>query len=104
MLRRDYLEVPVGPDATCRARSPRCSTAARRCTSGCAEDFRDERLRLVAGHPFVAEGHDLRNVPAWAGLTAYLEQRFGAWTVPGGMARLVDGARRRGWRPAASPC
>jgi UDP-galactopyranose mutase len=50
--------------------------------------FKDERLRQVAGHPFVAEGHELRNVPAWAGLVAYLEQRFGAWTIPGGMARL----------------
>ena len=24
----------------------------------------DDRARLVAGHPFVADGHDLRNVPA----------------------------------------
>jgi UDP-galactopyranose mutase len=43
---------------------------------------------MVAGHPFVAEGHDLRNVPAWAGMTAYVEQRFGSWTVEGGMARI----------------
>ena len=53
-------------------------------------DFRDDRLGLVAGHRAVAEGHDLRNVPAWVGVTNYLEQSFGAWTVPGGMARLVD--------------
>ena len=66
----------------------------------------------MAAHPFVADGHDLRNVPAWAGLVAYLEQRFGAWTITGGMARLTaaldrpDGdprrdrrARRRGHRP-----
>src|SRR5258705_9992690 len=51
--------------------------------------FKDERLRQVAAHPFVADGHDLRNVPAWAGLVAYLEQRFGAWTVTGGMAALT---------------
>ena len=51
--------------------------------------FKDERLRLVAAHPFVADGHDLANVPAWAGLVAYLEQRFGAWTVTGGMASLT---------------
>jgi UDP-galactopyranose mutase len=51
--------------------------------------FKDERQRLVATHPFVAEGHDPRNVPAWAGLVAYLEQRFGAWTIPGGMASLT---------------
>ncbi len=44
---------------------------------------------MVAGHPFVAEGHDLRNVPAWLGVTAYLEQRFGAWTIEGGMGELA---------------
>jgi phytoene dehydrogenase-like protein len=49
----------------------------------------DERLRLVAGHPFQAAGHALRDVPAWAGLTAYLEQRFGAWRPVGGMAALA---------------
>jgi len=52
--------------------------------------FKDQRLRQVAAHPFIADGHDLRNVPAWAGLVAYLEQRFGAWTVPGGMGRLTE--------------
>jgi UDP-galactopyranose mutase len=52
-------------------------------------DFSDERLRLVAGHPFEAAGHALRDVPAWAGLTAYLEQRFGAWRPAGGMAALA---------------
>lgn len=51
-------------------------------------DFTDTRLRLVAGHPFEAAGHDLRDVPAWAGLTAYLEQRFGLWRPIGGMAAL----------------
>jgi UDP-galactopyranose mutase len=52
--------------------------------------FKDERVRQVAAHPFVADGHDLRNVAAWAGLVSYLEQRFGAWTVTGGMARLTE--------------
>jgi phytoene dehydrogenase-like protein len=51
--------------------------------------FKDERLRQVAAHPFVADGHEMRNVPAWAGLVAYLEQRFGAWSVTGGMASLT---------------
>ena len=102
MLRRGYLEGPWDPDAPARASWPRCSTAARCCTSGCKRTFKDERLRLVAGHPFVADGHDLRNVPAWLGVTAYVEQRFGAWTVPGGMAGLGDGAARTGWRRARS--
>ncbi|MDH2416719.1 NAD(P)/FAD-dependent oxidoreductase [Nocardioides sp. CER19] len=51
--------------------------------------FADERLRLVAAHPFEAAGHTLRDVPAWAGLTAYLEQRFGAWRPAGGMGSLA---------------
>lgn len=52
--------------------------------------FRDDRLATVAGHTFVADGHDLRNVPVWAGVVSYLEQLFGAWTLPGGMHRLRD--------------
>ncbi|GAA1920234.1 phytoene desaturase family protein [Nocardioides hwasunensis] len=50
--------------------------------------FRDERLRLVAGHRLVMDGHHLRDVPVFAGVDVYLEQRFGAWTVPGGLAAL----------------
>lgn len=52
--------------------------------------FKDERQREVAAYPFLADGHELRNVPAWMGLVAFLEQRFGAWTVPGGMAGLGE--------------
>lgn len=50
--------------------------------------FRDERLRLVAGHRLVMDGHELRDAPVFAGVDVYLEQRFGAWTVPGGLAAL----------------
>ena len=50
--------------------------------------FSDERLRLVAGHGPVMDGHDLRNVPLHAGVDVYLQQRFGSWTVPGGLAAL----------------
>lgn len=57
--------------------------------------FKDDRLREIAGFPFVAEGHDLRNVPAWAGVVSYVEQRFGAWTVAGGMAGLTTALARR---------
>lgn len=89
VLRRGYLENPWTPDTLPRelaARLDSRETLARRLK----RTFKDERLRLVAGHPLVAEGHDLRNVPAWLGTTAYVEQRFGAWTVDGGMARLAD--------------
>lgn len=57
--------------------------------------FKDRRLRLVAGFPAEAEGHNPRDVPAWTGLVHYLEQRFGAWTVPGGMHRLGDALTAR---------
>ncbi len=89
VLRNGYLENPWQPDDLPRdvaARLDSRETLSRRLR----KSFKDERLRLVAGHPFVAEGHDLRNVPAWAGLTAYVEQRWGAWTVEGGMSRLGE--------------
>ena len=88
-LRRHHLEVP-----TPRDRLPREAAALldsrEMLHRRLRKDFRDERLRLVAGHRFVAEGHDLRNVPAWLGLHSYLEQRFGAWTAPGGLARVTE--------------
>jgi len=88
-LRRHYLEVPWTPDALPRdvaAQLDSRDVLQRRLKKA----FRDPRLRLVAGHRFVAEGHDLRNVPAWLGVHGYLEQQFGAWTVPGGFARLSE--------------
>ncbi|HEY0950399.1 phytoene desaturase family protein [Nocardioides sp.] len=87
VLRRGYLENPWRPDDLPRelaALLDSRETLAKRLK----RTFKDERLRMVAGHPLVAEGHDLRNVPAWLGVTAYVEQRFGAWTVEGGLARL----------------
>ena len=83
VLRRTYLESPWDPSAPSALLDSREMLHRR-----LRRTFKDERLRLVAGHPFVAEGHELRNVPAWLGVTAYVEQRFGAWTVEGGMARL----------------
>jgi UDP-galactopyranose mutase len=93
-LRRGYLENPWQPSALPRelaARLDSKETMFKRLK----RSFDDERLRLVAGHRLVAEGHDLRNVPAWLGMTAYVEQRFGAWTVRGGMARLRDAMEQR---------
>ncbi|HEX6150244.1 NAD(P)/FAD-dependent oxidoreductase [Nocardioides sp.] len=88
-LRRHYLEVPWRPDAL----PPEVAAlldSREVLHKRLRKSFKDERLRLVAGHRFLAEGHDLRNVPAWLGVHAYLEQRFGAWTVPGGFARLSE--------------
>jgi phytoene dehydrogenase-like protein len=94
VLRRGYLENPWDPADLPRdvaARLDSRETLHKRLK----KTFKDERLRMVAGHPFVAEGHDLRNVPAWAGMTAYVEQRFGTWTVEGGMARIGAALEQR---------
>lgn len=87
VLRRGYLE-----QAWDRALSPRELTdlldSREMMHKRLRRVFKDERLRLVASHPFVVDGHDPRNVPAWMGVTSYLEQTFGAWTVPGGLAAI----------------
>ncbi|MEO5663197.1 MAG: FAD-dependent oxidoreductase [Nocardioides sp.] len=87
VLRRGYLEQAWDP-----ALSPRELTdllgSREMLHKRLRREFKDERLRLVASHPFVIDGHDLRNVPAWMGVTSYLEQTFGAWTVPGGLAAI----------------
>ena len=92
VLRRHYVEVPWDPST--KGAVPRelgslfdiRETLHRRLRHA----FRDERLALVAGYPAIAEGHDLRNVPSWVGVTAYLEQCFGGWRIPGGMGRIAD--------------
>lgn len=94
VLRRHYLEVPWDPDHL--PKDVRAILDSREVLrKRLRKDFKDERLRLVAGHRFEAEGHDLRNVPAWLGVHAYVEQTFGAWTVTGGMAALVDALTAR---------
>jgi UDP-galactopyranose mutase len=93
LLRREYLERPWSPDhlpPALKALLGSRETLARR-TRG----LRDDRLRLMATYPAVADGHEPRDVPAWAGVTAYVEQRFGAWTVAGGMSALADALTAR---------
>ncbi|WP_183100322.1 phytoene desaturase family protein [Nocardioides pelophilus] len=89
VLRRHYVEAPWDPRDVPKELNDLFNTRET-LHKRLRRDFRDDRLGLVAGHHAVAEGHDLRNVPAWAGVTNYLEQCFGAWRIPGGMARLVD--------------
>ncbi len=87
LLRREWFERPFDTDVAPReltdllGRRESLDKRLRR-------TFRDERLRLVAGHRLVMDGHALRDVPVFAGVDVYLEQRFGAWTVPGGLAAL----------------
>ena len=94
LLRRDYLERPWHPDLGAREVT-RLLGSREMLAKRLRGAFTDERLRLVAGHPFVADGHDPRNVPAWQGVAVYAEQRFGAWTVPGGMAAITSALERR---------
>ncbi|MBF4763793.1 FAD-dependent oxidoreductase [Nocardioides islandensis] len=93
VLRREYLERPWSPDhlpAALRDLLGSRETLARR-----VRGLKDERLRLMATYPAVAEGHEPRDVPAWTGVAAYVEQRFGAWTVVGGMGALADALTAR---------
>ncbi len=87
LLRKEWFERPFDDDVAPReltellGRRESLEKRLRR-------TFRDERLRLVAGHRLVMDGHELRDAPVFAGVDVYLEQRFGAWTVPGGLAAL----------------
>jgi UDP-galactopyranose mutase len=93
-LRRDWLERPYSPDLA--SKQTKALLATRMTLSKLAQkSFKDERLRLVAGYPMTLEGHDLRNVPAWLGMWTYVEQNFGAWTIPGGMGALADALTAR---------
>ena len=87
LLRKEWFERPYDDDVAPRELSAlldRRESLQKRLR----RDLRDERLRLVAGHRLVMDGHELRDVPVFAGVDIYLEQRFGAWTVPGGLAAL----------------
>jgi phytoene dehydrogenase-like protein len=94
LIRREYLERPWSPELAPRELAARLLTRET-LYKRIRRSFKDERLRLVAGFPHEFGGHDLRNVPAWLGSVAYVEQAFGAWTVPEGMSGLADALTRR---------
>lgn len=50
----------------------------------------DPRLRAVASHRWVLAGSDLRRVPAFAAVDAYVERSFGLWRGPSGLGELRD--------------
>ena len=93
-LRRDYLERPYSAEVADRASRDllRSRTTLHRAVT---RAFKDTRLRELAWSGVVLDGHDPRNVPAWVGMWSYVEQNFGAWTVPGGMGALGDLLARR---------
>ena len=88
-LRRDWLERPYSAELA--SRQTRSLLSTRLTLHKLAQKtLKDERLREMATFPMALEGHDLRNVPAWLGMWSYVEQNFGAWTVPGGMGALAE--------------
>lgn len=94
LLRREYLERPWSAEHADKAtRDVLGSRVMLR--KHVDKAFKDDRLRRLALHPAVLEGHDPRNVPAWMGMVSYVEQNFGSWTVPGGLATLTEALIRR---------
>lgn len=93
-LRRDYFERPWDPGLA-HPDSRRLIDSRTNLGARLAGLFDDERLTAVAGHPYASAGHDLRRVPAWMGTVSYVEQKFGAWTVPTGMGTLADALTNR---------
>lgn len=94
VLRRSYFETPWTRDDLPSELKQRL-TSRETLHKRLKRSFKDPRQRLVAAHPFVADGHDPRNVPAWAGLVSYLEQRFGCWTIDGGMGLIASALTAR---------
>jgi phytoene dehydrogenase-like protein len=93
-LRRDWLERPFDAEHASK-HTQSLLTTRMTLHKVLQKTFKDERLREIASFPMTLEGHDLRNVPAWMGMWTYVEQRFGSWTVPGGMGSLADALASR---------
>ena len=93
-LRRDWLERPWSPEHA--GKETRDLLATRASLHKYTQRLlRDARLREVATYHAVLDGQHPRDVPAWFGMWSYVEQNFGAWTVPGGMGRLADALEER---------
>ncbi len=106
VLRRGYLENAHDPTRSPSRADAGPEAAAYRATARVLADrtslrhdlrraFRDDRLVDVGAFPVRLDGHDPRDVPAWVGVVAYLEQCFGAWRVAGGTHRLLEALEAR---------
>lgn len=87
-LRKDWFERPWSPDHAPKQTRALLETRLT-LQKMVAKEFKDSRLRDLALHAARFDGHDPRNVPAWVGVWSYVEQNFGAWTIPGGMGQLT---------------
>lgn len=57
--------------------------------------LRDVRLRTWLNRYATYSGSDPRRTPAVLSVTAFVEQEFGAWYVPGGLRRIVEALAER---------
>jgi UDP-galactopyranose mutase len=94
VMRRSYFERPWHPLTGSSAAAARLRSR-RHLGTRLHRGLPDRRLRSLAAHPFPARGEDPRHVPAWMGLGPYLEQRFGGWTAPNGLARVAEALEAR---------
>ena len=90
VLRRGYLETPREPGGPVERDVARHLAGRESLARRLRRTLPDRRLVDVAAAPLLLAGHDLRRVPAWAGLETWLEQCFGAWRVVGGTHRLAE--------------
>ncbi len=94
LLRQDYLERAWSPEVL--GKDTRSLLTSRRTLQReVSKTFKDDRLRALALTQARLDGHDPRNVPAWMGMMSYVEQKFGVWTVPGGMGALAEVLAKR---------
>jgi UDP-galactopyranose mutase len=93
-LRKDWFERPYSPEHASKDARDLLTTRLT-LHKLVTRELRDERLRLLALHRVQLDGHEPRNVPAWEGVWSYVEQNFGAWTLPGGMGQLSGVLARR---------
>lgn len=93
-LRKDFFERPWSPN---HASKHTMALLRSRLTLHKAvnRSLKDERLRLLALYPAIIAGQDPRSMPAWMGLSSYLEQNFGLWKVVGGMGALSEALTQR---------
>jgi UDP-galactopyranose mutase len=94
VLRRSVFERPWSPDHADPAAKALLGTR-RTLHKAVLKTFKDERLQQLALSHATLDGQDPRNVPHRMGLLDYVEQNFGAWTVPGGMGALAGAMAKR---------
>ncbi|MCZ4500515.1 MAG: crtN [Marmoricola sp.] len=90
VLRKDWFERPFSREHAAKEAIDLLDSRLNLHKVVAKEFKKDARLRALATHRTMFEGHDPRNVPAWVGVWSYVEQNFGSWTIPGGMGQLVD--------------